>query len=140
MARLKNGSDEIKIPKTYKFPQSTVDSIKRLAEENNCTETQVIVKAVNLLVEYQATNGAAFLGTEIQKSIEASQRLFENRVLNRLAPLLSEMAIQEGILATVIAQELEVNPDELTFIRREVYQAIESGGNLLNLKKLLDNR
>lgn len=140
MAKLKSSSDGTKISRTYKFPQSTVDLIKVLAEQNNCTDTQIIVNAVNLFAEYQATNGAAFLGAEIQKSIEASQRLFENRVLNRLAPLLSEMAIQEGILATVIAQELEVNPDELTFIRREVYQAIESGGNLLNLKKLLDNR
>ena len=135
-----NSNEEKKVQKLYRLPVPLADRIKNLADKNNCTETQIIVKAVTLFAEYQATNGAAFLGTEIQKSIEASQRLFENRVLNRLAPLLSEMAIQEGILATVIAQELEVNPDELTFIRREVYQAIESGGNLLNLKKLLDNR
>lgn len=133
-------NEEKKVQKLYRLPVPLADRIKELAEKNNCTETQVIVKAVNLFAEYQATNGAAFLGTEIQKSIEASQRLFENRVVNRLAPLLSEMAIQEGILATVIAQELEVNADELTYIRREVYQAIESGETLLSLKKLLDNQ
>lgn len=133
-------NEEKKVQKLYRLPVPLADRIKELAEKNNCTETQVIVKAVNLFAEYQATNGAAFLGTEIQKSIEASQRLFENRVVKRLAPLLSEMAIQEGILATVIAQELEVNADELTYIRREVYQAIESGETLLSLKKLLDNQ
>lgn len=124
---------------TFRLPKSLVEQLASVADSQNCTQTHLVQKALAMYFEYLATDGASFLGVEVQKQIEASNTLFESRVLNRLAPLLSELAIQNGVLAAVIAQELEVNPANLSDIRREVYQTMASGNTLLNLKALLDN-
>lgn len=100
-----------RVARAYRISDETVETLKAIADKENCTETAVIENAIRYYRDYlYVQNDGAFITESVKRTVLASVNLMESRLNNRTNKVLSELAIQQAILCQVIAHELEVNP------------------------------
>lgn len=103
-----------RVARAYRISDETVETLKAIADKENCTETAVIENAIRYYRDYlYVQNDGAFITESVKRTVLASVNLMESRLNNRTNKVLSELAIQQAILCQVIAHELEVNPRAL---------------------------
>ena len=108
-----------RVARAYRISDETVETLKAIADKENCTETAVIENAIRYYRDYlYVQNDGAFITESVKRTVLASVNLMESRLNNRTNKVLSELAIQQAILCQVIAHELEVNPRALANYRR----------------------
>lgn len=108
-----------RVARAYRISDETVETLKAIADKENCTETAVIENAIRYYRDYlYVQNDGAFITESVKRTVLASVNLMESRLNNRTNKVLSELAIQQAILCQVIAHELEVNPRALDNYRR----------------------
>ena len=76
---------------------------------------------------------ATFLPEQIQKTFRSELAMLEQRQNVKINKLLSELAIQEGIIAQILANELEVDLEMMPVYRRRAVEALRASNRVFRL-------
>ena len=124
-----------RVARAYRISDETVETLKAIADKENCTETAVIENAIRYYRDYlYVQNDGAFITESVKRTVLASVNLMESRLNNRTNKVLSELAIQQAILCQVIAHELEVNPRALDNYRRAAVEYLKMNDRVFRLE------
>lgn len=124
---------------TTGISDETVETLKAIADKENCTETAVIENAIRYYRDYlYVQNDGAFITESVKRTVLASVNLMESRLNNRTNKVLSELAIQQAILCQVIAHELEVNPRALDNYRRAAVEYLKMNDRVFRLEDIVE--
>ena len=125
--------------RAYRISDETVETLKAIADKENCTETAVIENAIRYYRDYlYVQNDGAFITESVKRTVLASVNLMESRLNNRTNKVLSELAIQQAILCQVIAHELEVNPRALDNYRRAAVEYLKMNDRVFRLEDIVE--
>lgn len=92
-----------RVARAYRISDETVETLKAIADKENCTETAVIENAIRYYRDYlYVQNDGAFITESVKRTVLASVNLMESRLNNRTNKVLSELAIQQAILLSLI--------------------------------------
>ena len=120
--------------KTYNLDARLVKDVEAIAQAQATSNTAVIEKAIrlyrdNIYLEEKAT----FLPEQIQKTFRSELAMLEQRQNVKINKLLSELAIQEGIIAQILANELEVDLEMMPVYRRRAVEALRASNRVFRL-------
>lgn len=128
-----------RVARAYRISDETVETLKAIADKENCTETAVIENAIRYYRDYlYVQNNGAFITESVKRTVLASVNLMESRLNNRTNKVLSELAIQQAILCQVIAHELEVNPRALDNYRRAAVEYLKMNDRVFRLEDIVE--
>ena len=128
-----------RVARAYRISDETVETLKAIADKENCTETAVIENAIRYYRDYlYVQNDVAFITESVKRTVLASVNLMESRLNNRTNKVLSELAIQQAILCQVIAHELEVNPRALDNYRRAAVEYLKMNDRVFRLEDIVE--
>lgn len=128
-----------RVPRAYRISDETLETLKAIADKENCTETAVIENAIRCYRDYlYVQNDGAFITESVKRTVLASVNLMESRLNNRTNKVLSELAIQQAILCQVIAHELEVNPRALDNYRRAAVEYLKMNDRVFRLEDIVE--
>lgn len=128
-----------RVARAYRISDETVETLKAIADKENCTETAVIENAIRYYRDYlYVQNDGAFITESVKRTVLASVNLMESRLNNRTNKVLSELAIQQAILCEVIAHELEVNPRALDNYRRAAVEYLKMNDRVFRLEDIVE--
>ena len=128
-----------RVARAYRISDETVETLKAIADKENCTETAVIENAIRYYRDYlYVQNDGAFITESVKRTVLASVNLMEKRLNNRTNKVLSELAIQQAILCQVIAHELEVNPRALDNYRRAAVEYLKMNDRVFRLEDIVE--
>ena len=128
-----------RVARAYRISDETVETLKAIADKENCTETAVIENAIRYYRDYlYVQNDGAFITESVKRTVLASVNLMESRLNNRTNKVLSELAIQQAILFQVIAHELEVNPRALDNYRRAAVEYLKMNDRVFRLEDIVE--
>lgn len=128
-----------RVARAYRISDETVETLKAIADKENCTETAVIENAIRYYRDYlYVQNDGAFITESVKRTVLASVNLMESRLNNRTNKVLSELAIQQAILCQVIAHELEVNPRALDNYRRDAVEYLKMNDRVFRLEDIVE--
>ena len=128
-----------RVARAYRISDETVETLKAIADKENCTETAVIENAIRYYRDYlYVQNDGAFITESVKRTVPASVNLMESRLNNRTNKVLSELAIQQAILCQVIAHELEVNPRALDNYRRAAVEYLKMNDRVFRLEDIVE--
>ena len=128
-----------RVARAYRISDETVETLKAIADKENCTETAVIENAIRYYKDYlyMQTDGA-FINESVKRAFLASVNLMETRLNNRTNKVLSELAIQQAIICQVLAHELEINPRALDNYRRAAVEYLKMNDRVFRLEDILE--
>lgn len=128
-----------RVARAYRISDETVETLKAIADKENCTETAVIENAIRYYRDYlYVQNDGAFITESVKRTVLASVNLMESRLNNRTNKVLSELAIQQAILCQVIGHELEVNPRALDNYRRAAVEYLKMNDRVFRLEDIVE--
>lgn len=128
-----------RVARAYRISDETVETLKAIADKENCTETAVIENAIRYYRDYlYVQNDGAFITESVKRTVLASVNLMKSRLNNRTNKVLSELAIQQAILCQVIAHELEVNPRALDNYRRAAVEYLKMNDRVFRLEDIVE--
>lgn len=128
-----------RVARAYRISDETVETLKAIADKENCTETAVIENAIRYYRDYlYVQNDGAFITESVKRTVLASVNLMESRLNNRTNKVLSDLAIQQAILCQVIAHELEVNPRALDNYRRAAVEYLKMNDRVFRLEDIVE--
>lgn len=128
-----------RVARAYRISDETVETLKAIADKENCTETAVIENAIRYYRDYlYVQNDGTFITESVKRTVLASVNLMESRLNNRTNKVLSELAIQQAILCQVIAHELEVNPRALDNYRRAAVEYLKMNDRVFRLEDIVE--
>ena len=120
--------------KTYNLDARLVKDVEAIAQAQATSNTAVIEKAIRLYRDYiYLEEKATFLPEQIQKTFRSELAMLEQRQNVKINKLLSELAIQEGIIAQILANELEVDLEMIPVYRRRAVDALRASNRVFRL-------
>lgn len=120
--------------KTYNLDARLVKDVEAIAQAQATSNTAVIEKAIRLYRDYiYLEEKATFLPEQIQKTFRSELAMLEQRQNVKINKLLSELAIQEGIIAQILANELEVDLEMMPVYRRRAVEALRASNSVFRL-------
>ena len=120
--------------KTYNLDARLVKDVEAIAQAQATSNTAVIEKAIRLYRDYiYLEEKATFLPEQIQKTFRSELAMLEQRQNVKINKLLSELAIQEGIIAQILAKELEVDLEMMPVYRRRAVEALRASNRVFRL-------
>ena len=120
--------------KTYNLDARLVKDVEAMAQAQATSNTAVIEKAIRLYRDYiYLEEKATFLPEQIQKTFRSELAMLEQRQNVKINKLLSELAIQEGIIAQILANELEVDLEMMPVYRRRAVEALRASNRVFRL-------
>ena len=120
--------------KTYNLDARLVKDVEAIAQAQATSNTAVIEKAIRLYRDYMyLEEKATFLPEQIQKTFRSELAMLEQRQNVKINKLLSELAIQEGIIAQILANELEVDLEMMPVYRRRAVEALRASNRVFRL-------
>ena len=120
--------------KTYNLDARLVKDVEAIAQAQATSNTDVIEKAIRLYRDYiYLEEKATFLPEQIQKTFRSELAMLEQRQNVKINKLLSELAIQEGIIAQILANELEVDLEMMPVYRRRAVEALRASNRVFRL-------
>ena len=120
--------------KTYNLDARLVKDVEAIAQAQATSNTAVIEKAIRLYRDYiYLEEKATFLPEQIQKTFRSELAMLEQRQNVKINKLLSELAIQEGIIAQILANELEVDLEMMPVDRRRAVEALRASNRVFRL-------
>lgn len=128
-----------RVARAYRISDETVETLKAIADKENCTETAVIENAIRYYKDYlYMQTDEAFINESVKRTFLASVNLMETRLNNRTNKVLSELAIQQAIICQVLAHELEINPRALDNYRRAAVEYLKMNDRVFRLEDILE--
>lgn len=120
--------------KTYNLDARLVKDVEAIAQAQATSNTAVIEKAIRLYRDYiYLEEKATFLPEQIQKTFRSELAMLEQRQNVKINKLLSELAIQEGIIAQILANDLEVDLEMMPVYRRRAVEALRASNRVFRL-------
>ena len=120
--------------KTYNLDARLVKDVEAIAQAQATSNTAVIEKAIRLYRDYiYLEEKATFLPEQLQKTFRSELAMLEQRQNVKINKLLSELAIQEGIIAQILANELEVDLEMMPVYRRRAVEALRASNRVFRL-------
>ena len=120
--------------KTYNLDARLVKDVEAIAQAQATSNTAVIEKAIRLYRDYiYLEEKATILPEQIQKTFRSELAMLEQRQNVKINKLLSELAIQEGIIAQILANELEVDLEMMPVYRRRAVEALRASNRVFRL-------
>ena len=120
--------------KTYNLDARLVKDVEAIAQAQATSNTAVIEKAIRLYRDYiYLEEKATFLPEQIQKTFRSELAMLEQRQNVKINKLLSELAIQEGIIAQILAHDLEVDLEMMPVYRRRAVEALRASNRVFRL-------
>lgn len=110
-----------------------------LSEQTGKTKTELINTALRFYLDsYYCKNKATFLNDNVLSAMQAMTDSMEHRLNNKTNQLLSELAIQEGIVAQLLAFSLDVDGDMVADCRKKAVEFLKVNQRILRLEKLME--
>ena len=120
--------------KTYNLDARLVKDVEAIAQAQATSNTAVIEKAIRLYRDYiYLEEKATFLPEQIQKTFRSELAMLEQRQNGKINKLLADLAIQEGIIAQILANELEVDLEMMPVYRRRAVEALRASNRVFRL-------
>lgn len=126
------------IKKTWDVDASAYSSIETIADQENCTVTQIVNEALRYYADrHYLENNATMLSSDILEAMKSTVSLLERRLDNRSNQLLSSMAIQLFIINKVLADSLDLSGDALEQYRVQAVEFLKGNNRLLDLREVI---
>lgn len=126
------------VKKTWDVDASAYSSIETIADQENCTVTQIVNEALRYYADrHYLENNATMLSSDILEAMKSTVSLLERRLDNRSNQLLSSMAIQLFIINKVLADSLDLSGDALEQYRKEAVEFLKNNNRLLELREVI---
>lgn len=123
--------------KHIRLEDALATDIANIAVKKNMSENAVIEQALKFYRDYIFMGEqATIVNQEILKVTEANLKLLEHRINLRTNKVLSEAAIQLGILNQIIAGSLEIDPLLLPTYRKNAVEFLGLNQRVLRLDDL----
>lgn len=124
--------------KTWDVDASAYSSIETIADQENCTVTQIVNEALRYYADrHYLENNATMLSSDILEAMKSTVSLLERRLDNRSNQLLSSMAIQLFIINKVLADSLDLSGDALEQYRVQAVEFLKGNNRLLDLREVI---
>jgi len=115
------------------------EDINAIAKQEHESANTTIEKALELYRDvHYGKKKATFVNDAIMSAVEGVAAGLERRLGNRLAPLLSELAIQQAIMAQEEAVSLDISEADLYEFRRKAVEWLKINQRPLRLEQLLE--
>lgn len=126
------------VKKTWDVEASAYSSIETIADQENCTVTQIVNEALRYYADrHYLENNATMLSSDILEAMKSTVSLLERRLDNRSNQLLSSMAIQLFIINKVLADSLDLSGDALEQYRVQAVEFLKGNNRLLDLREVI---
>ena len=126
------------VKKTWDVDASAYSSIETIADQENCTVTQIVNEALRYYADrHYLENNATMLSSDILEAMKSTVSLLERRLDNRSNQLLSSMAIQLFIIHKVLADSLDLSGDALEQYRVQAVEFLKGNNRLLDLREVI---
>ena len=126
------------VKKTWDIDASAYSSIETIADQENCTVTQIVNEALRYYADrHYLENNATMLSSDILEAMKSTVSLLERRLDNRSNQLLSSMAIQLFIINKVLADSLDLSGDALEQYRVQAVEFLKGNNRLLDLREVI---
>lgn len=111
----------------------------KMADESKLSKTYHVNAALALYRDvYYSKNKATFLNDNILTTMQGMIDSMEHRLNNRTNQLLSELAIQQAVIAQVLGDSLDVKGDQLAEYRKKAVDYIKVNQRILRLDDVND--
>lgn len=111
----------------------------KMADESDHTKTFLVNTALSFYRDvYYSKNKATFMNENILATMQAMVDSLEHKLNNRTNQMLSELAIQQAIIAQVLSDSLEVKGDQLAEYRKKAVDYIKVNQRILKLDEVND--
>ena len=126
------------VKKTWDVDACAYSSIETIADQENCTVTQIVNEALRYYADrHYLENNATMLSSDILEAMKSTVSLLERRLDNRSNQLLSSMAIQLFIINKVLADSLDLSGDALEQYRVQAVEFLKGNNRLLDLREVI---
>lgn len=126
-------------PYSCRLDEQVLFDIQKIAEELHAKPSFIINQALKQYVQqHYSKEKSSLLSTEIIESQKSMMALLEHRINNRSNQLLSSLAIQEFILAKVLAETLQVSPEMVEFYRQQAAEFMKENNRIFSLREMLE--
>ncbi len=99
--------------------------------------SELIVKAVDFYIDYNNNkNPGDFLAKEIQAIMTGNMDLVEKRLGNRFAKLLSDIAIQMGIMQQILNSISSITDEDISLFRKIAVDDIRNSQRIIKYEEL----
>lgn len=119
--------------------EKAAEEVKKIATETSESENAIIEKAIMFYCDsYYCKNKATFLNENVLSSMQGMVDGLEHRLNNKTNQLLSELAIQEGIVAQLLAYSLDVDGDVVADYRKKAVDFLKVNQRVLRLDSIIE--
>lgn len=125
--------------RTIRIEDTLAKDIQGIAEEEHKSINQVISDALKYYRDYHyMRHKATFLNDQVIGIVKAVTNTAIQQINARGYKILSELAIQQGITAAILANNLEIDGKELSVYRLQAVDALRDSQRLISLESLVD--
>lgn len=120
------------------FDDKIVPNMDSFLKANNFkSRSELVNKAVDFYIDYNNNKEPGeFLSREIEAIMSGNVELAEKRLGNRFAKLMSETAIQLGIMQRVLKSISDINEDDIENFRKAAVDEIRNSQKILKYEEL----
>ncbi len=125
--------------RSIRIEDDLLRDIQNIAEEEHKSINQVISDALKYYRDYHyMQRKATLINDQILGIVKAVTNTAIQQINARGYKILSELAIQQGITAAVLANNLEIDRNELSVYRLQAVEALKNSQRLISLENLVD--
>lgn len=124
------------VKRTYKLDEDVVAAATALAGAKHTSVTAVINEAVRYYRDFvYMEDKASYIPQQFVQQINAILDLREKRQNAKTNQVLSELAIQECIIAFVLANNIEIAPQEIDLYRKKAVDFLRINNRVFRLEE-----
>ena len=125
--------------RTIRIDDALARDIQRIADDEGQSVNFVMETALRYYRDYYyLQNKATFFNEQTIGIVKSVANTAVQQINARGYRIMSELAIQEGIIAAVLANNLEVSSRDLSTYRIQAVEALKNGERLISLDNLVD--
>lgn len=120
------------------FDDKIVPNMDSFIKANNFkSRSELINKAVDFYIDYNNNKKPGeFLSREIEAIMSGNVELAEKRLGNRFAKLMSETAVQLGIMQQILKSISDINENDIENFRKAAVDEIRNSQKILKYEEL----
>lgn len=120
------------------FDDKIVPNMDSFIKANNFkSRSELVNKAVDFYIDYNNNKKPGeFLSREIEAIMSGNVELAEKRLGNRFAKLMSETAVQLGIMQQILKSISDINENDIENFRKAAVDEIRNSQKILKYEEL----
>lgn len=131
--------DKCAVKSSIRLNKNINNDYDNMADETGKTKTDLINTALSFYSDvFYCKNKATFLNENILAAMQAMVDSMEHRLNNKTNQLLSELAIQESIIAQMLAYTIDVKGDVIAEYRKNAIENLKVNQRVLRLDELVE--